>query len=511
MMQMTTIKLVVVCFVGLMVGSYEACAAQDSVTYRQDHVLGTSLELTVRGNSKPAADKAWAAARAEIAALDAVLSTWREDSEISKLNKTGTLAVSDILIDVLSLCETYRADTGGAASCRIGKLINAWRQAKASETVPDDLALAALASTIAAAPLDVATETGRITRPDDVVFVVDAIAKGWILDRAAQAALAADAGIDGVIINIGGDIRVAGDLSGDAPRIGVAGPYGADNEAPMETILLPGGAVASSGGGGRDRMVGGHRFSHILSPQTGWPQANIAVATVVAPTAAEADILSTAFAVMGVGKSLAYANSHDGIEAVLMTRGGARFTSKGWPALLAPVPPQAVLARDQGTTWPTDFTLTIDYEVPRIDASDYQAPYVAVWVTDKSRKLVRSLLLLGNKPRWVEENYRFWRRYGRRHPALIDTVAQPTRPPGQYTLVWDGRDEAGVPVKKGSYTLHIEASREHGGHSYERRELLLADTAVEEIIPIQAELGEVTLHYGPQAQETRTAARSAQP
>lgn len=382
---MSMIKLVAVCFTGLLFCNLEAHSAEDRFTYRQDHVLGTSLEVTVHSKSRHAADKAWAATRTEIATLNGVLSTWRDDSEISRLNKTESLIVSDVLFEVLSLCEMYRADTGGAASCRIGKLIDVWRQARASEMVPDEQALAALASTIAAAPFDLAPGTKRVNRPGDIAFAVDAVAKGWILDRAVEAALSAGGGIQGVVINIGGDIRVAGDLSGAAPRIGIAGPYGADNETPMETILLPGGAVASSGGGGRDRVIGGRRFSHIVSPQTGWPQANIAVATVVAPTAAEADILATAFAVMGVGKSLAYANSHDGIEAVLVTRGGARFTSKGWPALLAP-PPQAALVQDRDTAWPADFTLTIDYEVPRIDASDYQAPYVAVWVTDKAKK-----------------------------------------------------------------------------------------------------------------------------
>jgi thiamine biosynthesis lipoprotein len=471
-------------------------AQAEAFTFRQDHVLGTSFEMTVIAGDRATASAAWQAALEKVANLDAVLSTWRNDSEIARLNSESRMTVSDDLFAVLSLCEQYRKETEEAVSCRIGQLLGEWQQAQQAGQVPDRVALEQRAGAIALAPLMLETTGHDVQRPDTVVFAVDAVAKGYILDQAAEAALAVPGGVAGALLNIGGDLKVAGDLSGHIPRVGVAGPDAGDNEAPMETILLAGGAVASSGNGKRGMTIDGRAFSHIISPLTGWPQSKVSVATVVAPTAAQADALATAFAAMGIANSLSYANSHEGVETVIVTTGGARFASAGWAALLAPVVKKTAAAAGVDNPWPDGFVLDIEYEVPRIDAANYEAPYVAVWVTDPKKKLVRSLLLLGKQPRWVEENYRFWRRYGRKHPALVDTLAQPSRRPGHYRLVWDGRDDEGAPVPQGDYTLHVEASREHGGHSYSKLDLQLQGAVTEALIPAQDELGDITVHYG---------------
>ena len=471
-------------------------AAADTYKFHQDHILGTSFKMIVVSDNSDGAEKAWKAALAKIAELDSALSTWRDDSEISQLNRERDTTVSNDLFEVLSLCEKYRVATKNAMSCRIGKLIEDWKKAQKSGEKPDLSMLAKLSSDIEKAPLDLDSKRQYIQRPENIVFTVNTLAKGWILDRAAETALAIGMGMKGVVLNIGGDIKVAGNVTEHIPRIGIAGPYAGDNEKPMETILLSQGGVASSGGGMRDIEIAGRTYSHILSPITGQPQSLVSVVTVVAPTAVQADALATAFAVMGIGKSLGYANSHEGVEAVIVTTGGARFTSKGWSALTAPVVKQSPAKTGSKNTWPAGYQLDIEYEIPSIGVTNYEAPYVAVWVTGQNKKLVRSLLLLGDTPRWFEENYRFWRRYGRKHPALVDTLAQPTKKPGRYRLVWDGYDDDGAPVPQGSYTLNIEASREHGGHSYMRHDLKLSDIPQEEILPSKAEIGEITLHYG---------------
>jgi thiamine biosynthesis lipoprotein len=406
------------------------------------------------------------------------------------------MPASSALLEVLTLCEQYYEVTEKAISCRVGKLIQAWRNAEKNDVMPEPDMLMALATEIDQAPLVLNVQGKLIHRPDAVVFAVDAIAKGWILDRATEAALESGKGVAGVILNIGGDLKIAGNVSGHAPRIGIAGPNAGDNEAPMETILVNQGGVASSGSGMRDMKIAGRSFSHIVSPVTGMPQLKVARATVVAPTAVQADALATAFSSMGIAESLSFANSHEGVEVVIVTTGGARFTSNGWSSLMAPVEKLTALDAGIDNAWPADYQLSIEYEVPPIEASNYEAPYVVMWITDENKKLVRSLLMLGNAPRWVEENHRFWRRYGRKQPALIDTLAQPTRKPGQYRLVWDGRNDAGVPIPQGTYILHVEASREHGGHTYVQRELQFLDTVMENIIPAEEELGEVILHYG---------------
>ena len=58
---------------------------------------------------------------------------------------------------------------------------------------------------------------------------------------------------------------------------------------------------------------------------------------------------------------------------------------------------------------------------------------------------------------------------------LVATVARPTRPPGQYEVIWDGKDDNGKPVVAGAYTIHIEAAREHGTYQIIRKTLPIAD------------------------------------
>jgi len=79
---------------------------------------------------------------------------------------------------------------------------------------------------------------------------------------------------------------------------------------------------------------------------------------------------------------------------------------------------------------------------------------------------IKNLILLGGEQRWAGSNSRWWRYAGRRSTVEKINVTRPTRGPGEYQLVWDGLDDSGTLLQPGDYLLHVEASREHGGHSY---------------------------------------------
>jgi thiamine biosynthesis lipoprotein len=79
----------------------------------------------------------------------------------------------------------------------------------------------------------------------------------------------------------------------------------------------------------------------------------------------------------------------------------------------------------------------------------------------------------------------------------IDAAAKPTRRPGRYALAWDGRDDKGQASPQGRYTVHIEASREHGGHGYQTFEITLGTQPASVESAGADELGPATVHYGP--------------
>lgn len=80
---------------------------------------------------------------------------------------------------------------------------------------------------------------------------------------------------------------------------------------------------------------------------------------------------------------------------------------------------------------------------------------------------------------------------------MVDAVSRPTRSPGRYTAVWDGRDNAGHPVPQGTYTIHVEAVREYGGHSYGSADLDFLSAAAQRELRPREEFGALRLSYGP--------------
>ncbi|MEW9900950.1 DUF2271 domain-containing protein [Chitinivorax sp. PXF-14] len=478
-----------------------APASQAAQAYRfhDDFVLGTSLDVLVMARDEADAARAMAAIRDEIARLDAILSGYRDDSELARLNRSTELAVSPALFDVIATAERWRERTGNAFSGRLGGLIGQWRQA-----VPDAAQLAAQASRIAAAPVSLDAVSQSVSRPAEVEFALDAIAKGHIVDAALLAAREAAPSVAGLMIDIGGDVRVWGQAPDRAGwRIGVADPQaGQDNTAPLATLCLRDCAVATSGRGARDLTIGGERYPHTLSPLTGQPVIATQSATVVASSAADADALATAFSVMPAHEAILVAEALPGVETLIISDAGPQ-ASAGWHAMLAALDSQPrraspLLAADTGApapSWPAGFAAIIDYEIPQLDADTYKSPYLAIWITDANRNLVRTLLLLGNQAKYLDSNYVWWRRYGRKMGGL-DGMTRPTRAPGRYSAAWDGLDDAGQRAPQGRYLVHVEASREHGGHSYEMFELDVGARAFAQDYPAKDEIGTLQLRYG---------------
>lgn len=464
------------------------------------HVLGACLDMAVITTDPLVARAAQAAALAEIERLDRLLSGWRDDSELADLNRAGRLAVSEDLFQVIALAEGWRARTDGAFDGRLGSLEALWRDAETggAPLVAARGAAIAEAARATCVRLDPATRT--VTRPAGAVLALDAVAKGYIVDRALEAARAAAPGAKGLMVDIGGDVRCWGDgPQGDGWTVAVADPSALeDNAAPAALLRIRDGAVATSGRGPRDRMAGGRAWSHLFSPALGRPAEGVASATVFAATAADADALATAAAVSSPGVGLALVERVTGAEALVIDDFGARHATSGWTTL-AQAPPARLVrtaAAPAGPAWPPGFALTVTYQLPRPDSSKIYSPYVVIWITDEENRLVRALTMLGDDLDWINQNYVWWRRFGRARPQLIDAVARPTRPAGRYSTIWDGRDDAGAPVRQGRYIVHVEVIREYGQHSYQAMPITLGAAPAQTSAPAQDEIGATQVRYG---------------
>lgn len=448
--------------------------AVETWSFHLDHVLGTSFDMAVEAPDRLQADLAFAAATREIGRLDKVLSGWRDDSELSALNRADATTVSADLFAVLQACEAWRTRTGGAFSARVGEAEALWTDADA---IPDAATLCAATTRAETADVRLDAASRNVTR-DGVRFAPDGLAKGYVIDAAIAAARRAAPCATAMLVDIGGDVACWGDRDW---TVGVADPaQAADNAAPAELIRVANGALAVSGPGARDRILVGQAHSHLLDPVTGQP-ASRRQAAVLAPDATTADALATALAVMPRAQGLALAEAMPGVEALIL-EGGERWPTSGWNACQAPLP--------------VGFQVEVTYTLPKIEAANYKKPFVLVWVTDADKNPVKTLLIQGQKEEWQEDNYVWWRRYGRKTPGQVEAMGKPTRPPGRYTVGWDGTDTSGKRMPQGAYVIHIETAREHGGHAYQSIDVTLGAAPVTGQAAAKDELGATQVRYG---------------
>ena len=264
------------------------------------------------------------------------MSTYRPQSELSRFN-TGHaqtwVSISPDVATVVQAALKISRLSGGAYDPTIGPLVSLWGFGPdgRAKTVPDREALAARLRGVGHGYLQTRSGAPGLWKAREGLRVdLSGIAKGFGVDKITE--YLERAGIETYLVEIGGEVRARGyGRRGDFWRIGIEEPGGA---GVRRTIRLAGGAVATSGDYRHFFQHRGRRYSHILDPRDGRSVAHgLASVTVIAPTAMQADALSTALMVLGPAQGMALARRHD-IAAYFLSRGGARLREGASPAFL---------------------------------------------------------------------------------------------------------------------------------------------------------------------------------
>jgi thiamine biosynthesis lipoprotein len=298
---------------------------------RYDHVLGTELELSLRAPSDEIAKRAERAVLAEIDRLEPIYSRFDPDSELNRWLAGDDERISEDLAWLLEQSQAWITRTRGAFQPGTDALTALWKAAESAGEPPATEDIARVVARFGAPlyELDTVARRARKRFPHGLSF--NAIAKGRIVDLAALAA--ADAGATEVLLTIGGEIR---HLGAEHPRVAVADPRHAEDNAPMTTaVRLHGDAIASSGGSYRGFEIGGRWYSHVLDPRSGRPVAHTVAATVLAPDCSTADVLATAFSVLPAHESLALADGLPGVACRLVAADGAVATNAAFEDRMA--------------------------------------------------------------------------------------------------------------------------------------------------------------------------------
>ncbi len=273
-------------------------AAGAAVVERRLAAMGTVLDLSVSGPDRETALAASEAAAGEIARVEELLTTWRPGGPLDRLNAAGpgeAVILGGEVAGLLAAVLEWSERTGRAFDPTVLPLVRAW-DLRGRGRVPagSELARALAATGPEQFRVDPATAGARRLSADAGIDE-GAWGKGYALDRAIGELRRA--GVRETLLDLGGQVSTIGRAT-----VAIADPR--DRRRTAAFLSIAGESVSTSGNSERGLLVGGRRIGHLLDPRTGYPAPDFGSATVVAPSGLAADILSTAFFVLGPEKGL---------------------------------------------------------------------------------------------------------------------------------------------------------------------------------------------------------------
>jgi thiamine biosynthesis lipoprotein len=256
---------------------------------------------------------------AEVDALEQQMTIYRDDSELSTLNRAAhekPVPVEARLYQLLIQAREIGRETGGAYDITAGPLVRCWgflnRNGRVPE--PDDLQAARRLTGWDALTFHDATRSISFRKPG-MELNLGSIGKGYALDRLAEGLR--KKGLRNFLIHAGhSSILAAGDSnSGPGWDVSLRDPR---TQESLGTLKLKDQGMSTSGVGQQSFVANGKRYGHLLDPRSGWPGTATLLCSVVAPAAARAEALSTAFFVMRLDEIQRYCEGHPEVGTLVM-------------------------------------------------------------------------------------------------------------------------------------------------------------------------------------------------
>jgi len=297
---------------------------------REQLLMGTTVSITIAGVDPDRADHAADRAFGEIRRIESIMSTYRPESEISRLNAAAGKSWTTVSPELRLVIEAglrFGALSGGAFDITVKPLLRIWHIEKSGRP-PRQQRIDNLLPLVDYRTVQI-DEAGRIRLPKPgMAIVLGGIAKGYAVDRAIG--ILQQEGVENAIVNAGGDLRAIGRRSASRPwRVGIQAPRRRDQQ--MADLSLTNRAVATSGDYERFYIYQGVRYHHILDPRTGRPARSCRSVTVIAPTTMEADALATAVFVLGPVKGRTLLRDRTQVEGMIVDGEGRTFATTGFP------------------------------------------------------------------------------------------------------------------------------------------------------------------------------------
>ena len=288
-------------------------------------VMGTFARVVAVAPDTKTANRCIEATFAEINKVDELMSDYKHDSEISKVNRDAfkqAVKVSKPTYEVLQKAVQFSKLSAGAFDVTVGPLVELWRSADEANSVPTDTQLQNARSKVGYEMLYLdANEMSVRFVVDGMKLDLGGIAKGYAIDKAVEAMK--KSGALGAMVDIGGDIRCFGKPSKGKNYwlIGVQDPNQTEGLIGTSLLILKltDAAIATSGNYRRFALIQGRKYSHIINRKTAAAADGLSSVTIIVKNAMYADALATAVTVMGAEKGLALIEKLPQTEAILIT------------------------------------------------------------------------------------------------------------------------------------------------------------------------------------------------
>jgi thiamine biosynthesis lipoprotein len=305
------------------------CPAQLVAAWFQDEqiIMGTLAHIEVQHDDEARGRAAIAAAMQELRRIDGLMSPYKDDSELSRVNREAAqrpVTIGNDVRTVIRRALTLSEQTGGAFDITFSSVGYLYDYAARRAPTAAEIATHLPAINYRYVRLGEGGHTIRFERPG-VRIDLGGIAKGYAVDKAIARLQAM--GIRHALVSAGGDSRLLGDKDGRPWRVGIRDPRRRDSS--VAVLPLTNAAISTSGDYERYFERDGVRHHHILNPKTGSSAAGMRSVTIIGPDAITTDGLSTSVFVLGVERGMKLVESLSGVEAVMIDDRGVMHTTHG--------------------------------------------------------------------------------------------------------------------------------------------------------------------------------------